>query len=96
VSDDSNQLTIDAASKELSVEESSATIGSLIGSIGLPFAGNNGSTLNYFVGKTNGEQFPFYINAATGDVFVTGPVNATLRCRCSYKRFFFITDATPK
>ena len=61
------------------VDETTDTIGSFVGSLALPFGGNNSSNLNYFVKKSNFENFPFYINAATGDIFVTGPVNATLK-----------------
>ena len=79
VSDDSNQLSLDVTPSELSVDETSASIGSLVGSIAVPVAGKNGSELFYFVDKNKEDDFPFYVNAATGDVFVTGPINATLK-----------------
>ena len=79
VSDDSNQLNFDNSFKELSIDEASAMIGAFVGSVALPFTGSNGSNLNYFTAKASTDQFPFYINVATGDVFVTGPVNATLK-----------------
>ena len=82
VSDDSNQLSsFDVSPRELSVNEMSASIGSFVGSIASPSSvggGKNGSSLfYYFVAKS--KDFPFYVNAETGDVYVTGPINATLK-----------------
>jgi len=82
VSDDSNQLSsFDISPRELSVNEMSASIGSFVGSIASPSSvggGKNGSSIfYYFVSKS--KDFPFYVNAATGDVYVMGPINATLK-----------------
>jgi hypothetical protein len=79
VSDDANQLATDLAPKELFIDDSVATVGTFVGSIAQPSVGSNGSQWSYFVDKSAREEFPFYVNAASGDVFVVGHVNATLK-----------------
>ena len=79
VNDDSNQLSLDASPREISVDETSVTIGSFVGSLATTPSGTNGSSkFQYFV-NNNDNSFPFYINAGTGDVFLIGPLNSTLK-----------------
>ena len=81
VNDDSNQLSLDASPRELSVDETSVTIGSFVGSLATTPSGSNGSSkFQYFANNNNNDNsFPFYINAGTGDVFLIGPLNSTFK-----------------